>query len=203
MKKRIVFVLCCLFLLLLSACAGSTEKKYEHTPYVSTISKSDCFICGEHADYWGENNVGIVNLNTFDVLRIEINRYDMNGKAIEEKAGFMQSGGMNCDDDYVTAMTDPDRGYSHIQIKGEKNPIDAAAIQSHLCQDCLDTINDMYFGEFAPEEYAIVHFSKKTIRPLIQNTPWFMDGDFGIDCEFKEDGNIDLLIHYSPVRYAD
>ena len=203
MKKRIVFVLCCLFLLLLSACAGSTEKKYEHTPYVSTISKSDCFICGEHADYWGENNVGIVNLNTFDVLRIEINRYDMNGKAIEEKAGFMQSGGMNCDDDYVTAMTAPDRGYSHIQIKGEKNPIDAAAIQSHLCQDCLDTINDMYFGEFAPEEYAIVHFSEKTIRPLIQNTTWFMCGDFGIDCEFKEDGNIDLLIHYSPVRYAD
>jgi len=216
--KRIICLLCCLSLLLLSACSdsqpnSSEKKKYEHTPYVSTISKEDCFICGEHlcdehfsplmVAYSEENNVGIVNLNTFDCLRIEINRYDMNMNLVEEKAGYMSSGGMKCDTDYVHSMTDPDRAYSHVQIKGEKNPIDPEAIQSHLCQDCLDTINDMYFGEFAPEEYAIVHFSEKTIRPLLQNTTWFMCGDFGIDCEFKEDGNIDLLIHYSPVRYAN
>ena len=205
--KKIFLIFCCLSVLLLSACSDSDsgeKKEYEHTPYVSTISKDDCFVCGENTDYptslyWGEENVGVVNLNTFEVLRVEINRYDMNGKPIEEKAGYMASGGIN----NVHSMTDPDRGYSHIQIQGERQPIDADVIQSHLCQDCLDSINEMHFGEFAPEQYAIVNFSKKTIRTLIQNTPWFMDGDFGIDCEFKENGNIDLLIHYSPVRYTE
>ena len=210
--KKTFLILCCLSLLLLSACSDSDsgeKKEYEHTPYVSTISKEDCFICGEHLcdthfsplffACSGENNVGIVNLNTFDIMRIEINRYDEQGYLIEKKAGYMSSGGMK----NVHSMTDPDRGYSHIQIQGEKQPIDADVIQSHLCQDCLDSINEMHFGEFAPEQYAIVHYANKTIRPLIQNTPWFMDGDFGIDCEFKENGNIDLLIHYSPVRYPD
>lgn len=207
-------ILCLIFmsLLFLTACSNDTRsttdtKKYVHTPYVSSITQEECFVCGENGNaivssYWGEDNVAIVNLNTFEVLRIEINRYE-NGKLLEKKAGYMQSGGMHGEDTHVSAMTDPDRGYSHVQITGTKQPIDAKAIQSHLCQTCLDTINELHFGEFAPEEYAIISFSEKTIRPLIQNTTWFISGDFGIDCEFKENGNIDLLIHYCPVRYAD
>ena len=32
--------------------------------------------------------------------------------------------------------------------------------------------------------------------------PWFSAGDYGVDCEFKDDGKIDLLIHYCPSRYG-
>ena len=66
-----------------------------------------------------------------------------------------------------------------------------------------DKINDMYFGDNPPIEYAVVNFSDKSIRPLIKNTTWFTFGNFDVDCDFEENGNIDLLIHYCPPRYND
>ena len=197
-------------MLLLTACAApatsepaSTE--YVHTPYVSTITAEECFICSESKATptglcWGEDNVGLLDLNTFEVLRIEINRYE-NGKLMETPAGVLQTNGMTCGESNVHATTDPDRGYSHVQIQGELQAIDPKAIQSHLCQACLDEINDMHFGDYPPKEYAIVNFTGKTIRPLIQHTTFFGAGNYGIDCEFKENGNIDLLIFYCPPRY--
>ena len=194
-------------MVLLTACSGpgATETEptaYEHIPYVSTITAEECFICGDTQSslHWGEENVGILNLNTFEILRIEINRYE-SGVLMETPAGVLQTNGMTCGESNVHATTDPDRGYSHVQIQGELQAIDPKAIQSHLCQACLDEINDMHFGDYPPKEYAIVNFTGKTIRPLIQHTTFFGAGNYGIDCEFKENGNIDLLIFYCPPRY--
>lgn len=195
-------------MLLLTACsttaasdADSTE--YVHTPYVSTITAEDCFMCSESKDtpaglYWGEDNVGLLNLNTFEVLHIGINRYE-NGTLVETPAGFMQTTGMNSGG--VFATTDPDRGYSHVRIGGANSAIDADSIQCHLCQACLDEINGMYFSDYPPEAYAIVNFSDKTLKPLIQSTTFFSSGNYGINCDFEENGDIDLLIFYCPPRY--
>lgn len=149
--------------------------------------------------YWGEDNVGIINLNSFEFVRLEINRYD--GKnLIEEPAGYMQSGGLTGDDCYVYCMTDPDRGYAHVQITGTQNPIDATKIQSQLCQSCLDAVNDAcIWGK--PSEYGVVNFADKTIRPLVKEITWFTFGNYGIECNFKDDGDIDLLVVYCPPRY--
>lgn len=195
-------------MVLLTACSAPAASdaeptEYVHTPYVSTITAEDCFMCSESKStptglYWGEDNVGLLNLNTFEVLHIGINRYE-NGALVETPAGFMQTSGMNSGG--VFATTDPDRGYSHVRISGANSAIDAASIQSHLCQACLDEINGMYFGDYPPEAYAIVNFSDKTIRPLIQHTTFFGSGNYGIDCDFEEDDNIDLLIFYCPPRY--
>ena len=64
-------------------------KDYEHIDYVSTITGAECHICSDNGDYtvsahWGEDNVGIVNLNTFEMMRLEINRYSERGELIEE-----------------------------------------------------------------------------------------------------------------------
>ena len=209
MRKLVGLIL--VFLLLLTACSNGeqpsiSKKEYEHIPYVSDLSQEECFVCGENpnhpiSSYWGEDNVGILNLNTFEVLYIEINRYDDNGQLIEETAGYMQMHSMSNGESYVHSSDNPDRGLSHIQIQGDRKPVDAKAIQSFLCQTCLDKINDMYFGDNPPEEYAVVNFSDKSIRPLIKNTTWFTFGNFDVDCDFEEDGDIDLLIHYCPPRY--
>ena len=209
MRKLVGLIL--VFLLLLTACSNGeqpsiSKKEYEHIPYVSDLSQEECFVCGENpnhpiSSYWGEDNVGILNLNTFEVLYIEINRYDDNGQLIEETAGYMQMHSMSNGESYVHSSDNPDRGLSHIQIQGDRKPVDAKAIQSFLCQTCLDKINDMYFGDYPPEEYAVVNFSDKSIRPLIKNTTWFTFGNFDVDCDFEENGNIDLLIHYCPPRY--
>ena len=209
MRKLVGLIL--VFLLLLTACSNGeqpsiSKKEYEHIPYVSDLSQEECFVCGENpnhpiSSYWGEDNVGILNLNTFEVLYIEINRYDDNGQLIEETAGYMQMHSMSNGESYVHSSDNPDRGLSNIQIQGERKPVDTKAIQSFLCQTCLDKINDMYFGDYPPEEYAVVNFSDKSIRPLIKNTTWFTFGNFDVDCDFEEDGDIDLLIHYCPPRY--
>ena len=209
MRKLVGLIL--VFLLLLTACSNGeqpsiSKKEYEHIPYVSDLSQEECFVCGENpnhptSSYWGEDNVGILNLNTFEVLYIEINRYDDNGQLIEETAGYMQMHSMSNGESYVHSSDNPDRGLSSIQIQGDRKPVDAKAIQSFLCQTCLDKINDMYFGDYPPEEYAVVNFSDKSIRPLIKNTTWFTFGNFDVDCDFEEDGDIDLLIHYCPPRY--
>lgn len=211
MKMRIILGVLMACLLLVSCGNNAIEpqetQEYKHIDFVSDLPQEDCFLCGDGGDsstslYWGEDNVGIINLNTFELMRIEINRYDDHGQLVEEAAGYMESSHLGSGDSYAHAFTFSDNGFSHVQITGVQYAIDRKTIQSHLCQTCLDTINDMWFSGNAPAEYAIISFAERTIQPLLANRPWFSAGDYGVDCEFKNDRKIDLLIHYCPFRFS-
>lgn len=102
---------------------------------------------------------------------------------------------------YVHAYSYPDNAYADVQITGVKYAIDRDSVQNHLCQTCLDSINNLWFTDQPPAEYAIVSFEEQTIQPLLNSHPWFSAGNYGIDCAFKDNGAIDLLIHYCPCRY--
>lgn len=189
----------------ISAAREQTPKEYEHIDYVSNITQEECFVCGTNNgySYWGEDNVGIVNLNTFELLYLEINRYDDYGNLIEEPAGYMSSVGLSDKeaDSYAHAYCFPDNAYASVQITGVQYDIDREMIQSKLCQTCLKSINDLWFTDQPPAEYAVISFEDRTIQPLLNAHPWFAAGNYGVDCEFKTDGDIDLLIHYCPNRY--
>ena len=192
----------------ISAVREPNQKEYEHIDFVSTITQEDCFVCGTGSDfpassYWGEDNVAIVNLNTFEVLRLEINRYGDHGELIEEEAGYMQTSSLidNENESYAHAYTFPDNGYANINLTGVQYAIDRDAIQGHLCQSCLDSINELWFGEDPPAEYGILNFEDRTIRPLITCITGFGMGNFHVDCDFEDGGKIDLLIFYCPPRY--
>lgn len=176
------------------------ETEYEHIDFISTITSATCFVCSENGPYWGEDNVGIVDLNTFDLLYVPINRY---GELIEEPAGVMQISSMMDQETerYVHATIFPDNAYACVELSGVKYAIDSELVQSNLCQECLDSINSLWFATQPPAEYAVISFEDRTIQPLLNAYPWFASGNFGIDCEFKDDGAIDLLIHYAPYRY--
>lgn len=182
---------------------AEASEKYEHIDYVSTISEEECFICGTGSDffYWGEDNVAILNLNTFGMHRIEINRYDDQGQLITESAGVMVSGGMHENDTYVNSFAFPDEGYAQIEITSVDYEINRELVQSKLCQTCLDTINDLWFGDLPPAELAVVSLAERQMHPLIDTSSWFSIGEFGVDCEYEEDGDIDLLIHCITPRY--
>lgn len=184
------------------------KKTYEHIDYVSAITQDDCFICGTKDDpltaaHWSEDNVAILDLNTFEVLRLEINRYGDHGELIEEAAGYMQTSSLidNENESYAHAYTFPDNGYANVNLTGVQYAIDRDSIQGHLCQSCLDSINEMWFGEDPPAEYGILSFEDRTIRPLITYTTGFGMGNFHVDCDFEDGGKIDLLIFYCPPRY--
>lgn len=180
---------------------------YIHKDFTSSVEKEDCYLCGERGNpliayHWEEDNVGIINLNTFDLLYLEINRYNDYGHPIEMLAGYTQTSSMPGEENTVHAVTCPDNGYAHVNIKNTKYEIEKRSVEKHLCQICLDSINHLHFADSPPAEYAIIHFTSRTVQPLIENISWFSAGDFGIDCEFKKNGDIDLLVHYSPVRFS-
>ena len=183
------------------------KKPYEHVDFISTITQEDCFICGKHSDpmtaaYWQQDNVAILDLNTFELLRLEINRYGDHGELITTEAGYMQSCGMDTETGHVHSYVHPDRGYANVDISGVAYSIDRDSVQSNLCQTCLDSINSEWFGDDPPAELAVVNFAENTLRPLITCTTGFGAGNFYVDCDFREDGKIDLLIFYCPARYA-
>lgn len=104
-------------------------EKYEHIDFVSSITQENCFICGEHSDpltasYWQQDNVAILNLNTFEMLRLEINRYGDHGEPITTEAGYMQMHSMETESSWVHSNVFPDRGYANVDISGVAYSID-------------------------------------------------------------------------------
>lgn len=93
--------------------------------------------------------MGIVNLNTFELLYLEINRYDEHGNLIEEPAGFMSSNSLidKERENYVHAYSHPDHAYANVQLSGVQYAIDRDSVQDHLCQTCLDSINSLWFTD--------------------------------------------------------
>ena len=208
MKKSILSALAgamamFLLLVLIVNTQNKQETKYEHIDFISSITPEKCFVCSKQGPYWDKDNVGIVNLNTFEMMRLEINRYGNHGELIEESAGVMLSCGITDEeaDTYAHAYCFPDNAYASIQITGVQYAIDREVIQTRLCQSCLNSINNLWFANQSPAEYVVISFADRTIQPLLSTHPWFAAGNFGVDCEFKNSGAIDLLVHYCPTRY--
>lgn len=197
---------------MLTGCAANKhayqENSYEYTKFSSTIEQAQCALCGEHPEfhsawYIGQDNLGLVNVNTFDIFLIEINRYDDSGNQIMTEAGYMNMGGSELGGSRINAMTDPDRGISHIDITPIGNGIDKAAIEGFLCQDCLDEFASHCFVDDSPCEVAVINFSTKTLRPLLKSCPWYTEDNYSVMCDYNEQGGIDLTVHYAPPRFSE
>lgn len=180
------------------------EKEYEQVGYVSEIQQENCAFCGTGQDALFSlekgDNVGILDLNTFETMDIPMNNYDEYGQLMPEDSGYYKGYNQFGDDTYVHSKTFSNRGYADVEIHGAKYDIAVEYLQTHLCQTCLDMVNVYYWTEEAPPAYAIINFSEDTVRPLDQSLTWFLMENYGIDCEFKENGNIDLRIIYCPSR---
>ena len=176
---------------------------------VHCVSKADCYLCGDgntkYKEYYGQNNVGIISLNTFELMPIEINRYDQSRHLIEENTGVMQSRSFKNGNDGFSAhlMLDADRGIANVDITPYDDSalsLDAAA--GFLCEDCL--------AEFAGELYGnaygvgIINFSERKMTAFLENLVGFGTGDYYIHCDFEPQyGKIKTLIALAPLRYAD
>lgn len=206
-KKSVLFTLLCL-LFILSACEASnrSQRTYQHINFTSTIEKEDCYLCGNRTDtalapYWGQDNLGLVNMNTLEVIRVEINTYDMYGAQLKEERGVYLTGSSYLGESLIHVFADPDRGYSHITVYNEERTIDPEAVGTFLCQDCLDTFASRYFEDETPSEIAVVNFATREIRPLVVSCPWFTFDNYAVGCDFDKDGEIGLLIDYCPPRF--
>ena len=159
----------------------------QETVYHSDTPSADCYLCGEGIEnlipsYWGQNNIALISLNTFDIKPIEINRYDgITGQLIEEYAGTVSFGGGGSIDGGFSAslLRDYDRGYADgiIDFYGDEVlSADKAAV--FLCADCLNELLpqdiDRCFGVGA------IHLSTKEIRIFEKQLGGFGVGDFSL-----------------------
>ena len=148
--KRFPLLLLVILLFILAGCgADQLPAPDNETRYSSNTSDEDCYLCGGGIEslvpsYWGQDNIALISLNTFEIKPLEINRYDrLNGQLIEEYAGVVSFGGGGSTDGGFSAslMLDYDRGYATGSVDflaDETLDVDKAA--SFLCADCLNEI---------------------------------------------------------------
>ena len=199
MRKHRFGILICV-LLLLTGCA--TEQEAHRIEPQETEA---CILCSaetEHEiqNYLGQDNIGIVNLNTFDVLPIETNCYDENGEMIQDidngcSFGLVSVGGIS-----ASVMCDPARGYAHIDLPRTDSNLNLNSLGHFLCQECFEKFQYFIHRESEVHEIAVLNFKTSELRPLENSCPWFASDNYLIDCDFEQDGKMDLRITYRPLR---
>lgn len=208
-SKRIAAVISIL-MLLLCGCGQQAKTEEEHdwqaeaeAASVYCVDKEDCFLCGTDTGYFGQNNVGIVSLNSFSVMPVEINRYDHNGQLIEENTGAMQMRNFQNGDSGMTAsvILEPDRGIAHVSISPKGDAVlDLSSASAHLCPDCLEDLALQLHGNVSG--VGVVNFSTRRLYALQESVTSFGAGDYYIHCDRDaERGEIDILVTYSPLRF--
>lgn len=187
----------------------------EKERYISDITSEDCYLCGEPQQsllpyYKGQTNLGIISMNTFQVVPISINRYDDYGRLIKESAGSMSMTYTSTGEGGFRAYVSPDtdRGYANVTIYfNDDQALDMEKAASFLCADCLNAImNDCWDDEYYG--VGLINFSTNEIRLLEKNVLSFMEDDFYVSCDLKEHGEEDdslevrLLVFHCPKRYS-
>ena len=185
---------------------------YEGTVYSSDTSAEDCYLCGGGIenlipDYWGQNNIALLSLNTFEIKPLEINRYNKtDGRLVEKYVGAVSISRYGSDEGGFAAslLLDYDKGYAVGSVDFYNDgTLDICRVSGFLCEDCLNnllpSLIDQYFGAGA------INLATKEVRVFEKHLSGFGLGDFYIDCDLQEqDGNnhrMDLLIFYCPIRY--
>jgi len=219
MKRLIVILLSSLLLITMLGCAAEppseTEsvptkpvRTYTHPEYVSHTTKENCYLCSDNPEsdltrYFGHKNLGIVNVNTFDVVELEINRYDHIGNQIMEATGCMAMRIVDVGGISVSCRIDPDRSLASANFTHNDEEIDGDKISKFMCQECLDSFTKEYILEDEVFPIAIVDFSDRTLSPLQTKITGLGHADYLAHFDFEEDGSVDMYFVYSPPRFQE
>ena len=183
--------------------------------YHSDTSKEDCLICGEARGtalplYRGQENLGIINLNSFDLAPVTINRYDDSGNPIKKLENSFSTHITNIGENgfFLSVSADTNRGYAHGYLSfDKKEALDMDQAASHLCTDCLNQALDNCWSD-DPLSVGVIDFGTGDIRLFEERITAFTFGDYYVSCDNRDMDDedtreIDLLIFYCPERYQD
>lgn len=170
--------------------------------YASCVSQDDCYLCSGMSDYEGQNNVGIISLNTFQIMPVEINRYEQ-GELIEENTGSTLVMFHKDEDNGFSAglflHADRGRATASVSFNGDSE-LDLSNTAPHLCEEHLSKlVSGLYRNAYG---MGVINFSEKKLDVICDGTLGFESGDYYVDCDLKEGQGVDLLIVYTPLRYG-
>lgn len=172
--------------------------------YASCVSQDECYLCGGIGEYDGQNNVGVISLNTFQLMPVEINRYDQ-GQIIKEKTGSTLVLFYSGEDEEFSAslFLHADRGRATASVSfNADEELDLSNTAQHLCEEHLSELADgLYCNAYGVGK---INFDTKKLEAICDVTLGFESCDYYVDCDLKEDGQgADLLIVYTPLRYGN
>lgn len=195
------------------AVESTYESEQETSGFYSELAAEDCMLCGTGTGsllpvYQGQDNVGIVSLNTFTISCVEINPYDDYGKPKKPDRGSATHIRGSGNGGYFSAISeDQGRGYAHGSISlNQDRWIDLEKAATFLCSDCLNSIMDECWEE-EPYGVGVIDFKTKEIRLFEYNVTAFIFNDYYISCKTRNrdaeesEKEIELLIFYCPERY--
>ena len=191
------------------------ESEKEKIVYTSNIQKSDCALCSKVGNtllqiYAGQNNIGIICINTFDMSPVSINRYDDYGNLIEEPVGYMTMNHDGFGDGRMSTNTStfPDRGYANVDVSfSADKTVNKESIEKLLCQDCLTAITKDTWND--PYGIGVINYETLEVKLFEEKVTAFTFGDYYIDIDRRENEDdperivLDLLIFYCPPRYGE
>ena len=160
--------------------------------------------------YRGQENLGIINLNSFDLAPVTINRYDDLGDPIKKPENGSSTHITNTGEDgfFLSVSADTNRGYAHGYLSFDKeDALDIDQAASHLCTDCLNQTLDNCWTD-GPLSVGVIDFDTGDIRLFEERITAFTFGDYYVSCDNRDMDDedtreIDLLIFYCPERYQD
>ncbi len=194
-----------------TGCGQQTAEEVTHdfkaeaeAVYAYCVSQDDCFLCSGMSEYEGQNNVGIISLNTFQIMPVEINRYEQ-GQLIKENTGSTLVLFHKDKDDGFSAglFLHADRGRATASVSfNADGELDLSNAAQHLCEEHLSELMvGLYSNAYG---VGIINFDTKKLDVICDGTLGFESGDYYVDCDLKENGQgADLLIVYTPLRYGN
>lgn len=173
---------------------GKVEE-VEEPKYESVTRPEDCKLCGGKEGYLvpmykGQDNLGIISLNTFHVANITINRYDDYGRLLKEPESGFGTNIVNTGEDGFMSMVsaNTNRGYASADISMNKDKVlDMEKVLDNLCTKCLNRALEEDWRE--PYGIGLINFKTGEIRLFDERIRGFMLGDFYVLCEPRTEGD--------------
>ncbi len=193
MRKRLFYGL--LALLVASGCGKSNSilnNRYVVKGCEYTLSENEnCMLCNLSNNtllpiYAGQKNLGIIFMDTFDIVPIIINRYNDHGRLIKKPQNNASMTRISFEKgDIVTSiLSNSDRGYAEVEVTFIKNKLgNPQNEEAMLCDKCFDNI----MSQVDKETYGIgiINFETLDIK-LLENSIssfWFDDYYIDVDCQ--------------------
>lgn len=225
--RKLCVVLCILGLGVWLAACGTPQSEPQSAPcptpaasdappdYSFAVPAEQCAVCGTCPQLaisalWGHENIAFLDLNTFDVLELPINRYAPRGPLLEQPAGFSAVVSANLGGASLTFLAAPDRGMASGWLEWQA-PARLCPQQAgqFLCEACLRALTGDAAEEM-PLALAAVHLGERRIVPLSGAGGLLQMGDFFLHCPQLAGtlqagpaaGRAEMLVCLCPPRYG-
>lgn len=175
------------------ACSGSIQEE-----------KNKCYLCGDGGlmgYYKRFDSIGLLNVNTGQLMDIPIFDYEDDGKTLKEERGsstMYNSSGKGRST--VVISTGGTRRIGNVTIlPGDNSNLDETMVDNVLCENCKQLLLKKYedrIGEYIPD-YVFVDFVERTLHPIDKRYGAYFIRDYYLHFDYEED-RVEVLIFFAP-----